>query len=155
MTESVFVTRSEAETELLVKKMAQALFPGTFIALNGELGAGKTAFVRALAQGMGIEQVSSPSFVIVQEYDAKLPLFHFDVYRLSDSGELYDIGFADYQARGGVICMEWPERVSDVLPEERLDVWIDGSGEQERTITFCAHGEKHAALLRPLTEKKA
>ncbi len=151
----MFVTHSEEETELLARKMAKVLFPGAFIALNGELGAGKTAFVRALAQGMGIDRVSSPSFVIVQEYDALLPLFHFDVYRLSDSGELYDIGFADYQARGGVICMEWPERVADVLPEERLDVWIEGSGEQERKITFRACGEKHGALLAPLLEKEA
>lgn len=149
-----FRTNSEEETEHLAQKMAEALFPGAFFALNGDLGAGKTAFVRALARAMGIDDVSSPSFLVVQEYEGPLPLYHFDVYRLSDCDELYDIGFADYQARNGVICMEWPERVFEVLPSERMDIWIAGSGEQEREFTFCAHGEKHRMLLGPLMELK-
>ena len=128
---------SEAQTEAIGAQLAQSLKPGTVIAFTGDLGAGKTAFTRGLVQGLGIDQrVTSPTFTIVNEYEGgRLPLFHFDMYRLESSDELFDIGWEDYLARGGICAVEWSERVADVL-EDALRVDIRrGEGDNERIIT--------------------
>lgn len=110
-------THSPEQTETLGKKLAGLLRPGDVIAYYGDLGAGKTAFTRGIAAGLGVkEPVTSPTYTIVNEYlSGKLPLFHFDMYRLSSSDELFDIGWEDYLARGGVCAVEWSENVEDAL----------------------------------------
>lgn len=107
-------------------------------AFTGSLGLGKTAFTRGLARGLGCRgRVTSPTFTIVNEYEGRTPLFHFDMYRLGSSDELFDIGWDDYLARGGVCAVEWSERVSDALPEDTIFVDIARTDEHEdwRTIT--------------------
>ena len=113
------ITKSPEQTELLGKKLAELLRPGDVIASYGDLGAGKTAFTRGLAVGLGIrEAVTSPTYTIVNEYlSGRMPLFHFDMYRLSSSEELFDIGWEDYLARGGVCAVEWSENVADALTD--------------------------------------
>ena len=113
------ITKSPEQTELLGKKLAELLRPGDVIAYYGDLGAGKTAFTRGLAAGLGIrEAVTSPTYTIVNEYlCGRMPLFHFDMYRLSSSEELFDIGWEDYLARGGVCAVEWSENVADALTD--------------------------------------
>ena len=134
-----FTTHSAAETEALGERLAARLTGGEVIAYTGDLGAGKTAFTRGLARGLGITyRVTSPTFTIVNEYEGgRLPLFHFDMYRLSSSDELYDIGWEDYLARGGVCAVEWSEIVSDALEENeliRVDIKNE-CGNDDRTIT--------------------
>lgn len=113
------ITKSPEQTELLGKKLAAFLRPGDVIAYYGDLGAGKTAFTRGLAVGLGIQEcVTSPTYTIVNEYlSGRMPLFHFDMYRLSSSEELFDIGWEDYLARGGVCAVEWSENVADALTD--------------------------------------
>ena len=113
------ITKSPEQTEALGKKLAELLRPGDVIAYYGDLGAGKTAFTRGIAAGLGIqESVTSPTYTIVNEYlSGRMPLFHFDMYRLSSSDELFDIGWEDYLARGGVCAVEWSENVKDALTD--------------------------------------
>lgn len=129
-------THCEAETEAVGEALAQRLYPGAVLAFAGDLGAGKTAFTRGLARGLGIAaRVTSPTFTIVNEYEGgRLPLFHFYLYRLGSSEELFDIGWEDYLRRGGICAVEWSERVSDAL-EGVITIEIRrGEGENERVI---------------------
>ena len=127
-----FITSSEGETEDLGRRLGQRLEPGAVIAFTGGLGAGKTAFVRGLARGLGItDRVTSPTFTIVNEYEGgRLPLFHFDMYRLGSSEELFEIGWEDYLARRGVCAVEWSENVADALEEDAIRIEI-GRGETD------------------------
>ena len=111
------VTKSPEQTERLGRKLSELLRPGDVIAYYGDLGAGKTAFTRGVAAGLGVrDSVTSPTYTIVNEYlSGRMPLFHFDMYRLSSSDELFDIGWEDYLARGGVCAVEWSENVADAL----------------------------------------
>ena len=130
-----YVTNSEAETEALGARLAPRLEPGTVIAFTGDLGAGKTAFTRGLARGLGVtERVTSPTFTIVNEYEGgRLPLFHFDLYRLGSSDELFDIGWEDYLSRGGVCAVEWSENAA--LEEDTVSVEIRrGETDSQRVI---------------------
>ena len=129
---------SVQETEALGRALAQHLTPGTVVAFTGDLGAGKTAFVRGMAQGLGIAQrVTSPTFAIVNEYEGgRLPLFHFDMYRLNSADDLFDIGWEDYLSRGGVCAVEWSENVIDALPEDTVWVRIAREGDTGRSITI-------------------
>ncbi len=133
----VFITNSPQETENVGQALAEKLKPGTVIAYEGDLGAGKTAFTRGLARGLGAaERVTSPTYTIVNEYvSGRLPLFHFDMYRLGSSDELFDIGWEDYLQRGGVCAVEWSENVRDAL-EDALTVRIEKTGEDSRKITI-------------------
>lgn len=134
-----YLTRSAAETELLGARLAARLLPGDVIAYQGDLGAGKTAFTRGLARGLGIrEAVTSPTYTIVNEYpQGRLPLFHFDMYRLRDAEELFDLGWEDYLARNGVCAVEWSENVLEAL-EDPITVAIskDPMDENVRRITI-------------------
>ena len=133
-----FVTEREQETEALGERLAGRLAPGAVVAFTGDLGAGKTAFTRGLARGLGIaERVTSPTFTVVNEYEGgRLPLFHFDMYRLGSSDELFDIGWEDYLSRGGVCAVEWSENVSDALEEDTIFVKIRrGASEGQRIVT--------------------
>ena len=134
-----YQTNGPLETERLGQALANALYAGAVIAFTGDLGAGKTAFTRGLARGLGVTgQVTSPTFTIVNEYEqARLPLFHFDMYRLSSSDELFDIGWEDYLARGGVCAVEWSENVADALEEDCIRVDIRrGARDDQRVITI-------------------
>ena len=131
-------THSAAETEALGETLAARLHGGDVVAYRGGLGMGKTAFTRGLARGLGYEgRVTSPTFTIVNEYMGRRPLFHFDMYRLGDSEELFDIGWEDYLDRGGVCAVEWSENVSDALPQDTIYVEIRREAEQDsRVITI-------------------
>lgn len=145
-----FVTRSAEETQALGARIAEFLFPGAFIALTGGLGAGKTAFSQGLGRGLGIKGVTSPTFTILQEHEGRLPLYHFDAYRLENAQGLYDIGFLEYASGSGVILMEWPQNVPQALPKARLDIIVEGSGDLPRTITLRATGSRYQAVLSAL-----
>lgn len=132
-------TESAEQTEALGAILAQRLQGGEIIAYTGDLGAGKTAFTRGLARGLGItERVTSPTFNIVNEYDSgRLPLFHFDMYRLGSSDELYDIGWEDYLSRGGVCAVEWSEIVADAIEGNVIRVDLkNGNTPESRNITI-------------------
>ena len=133
-----YITNGEGETEDLGCRLGRALEPGAVIAYTGDLGAGKTAFTRGLARGLGIpDRVTSPTFTIVNEYEGgRLPLFHFDMYRLGSADELYDIGWEDYLARGGVCAVEWSEIVRDALEPGCIRVDLRrGERDGQRRIT--------------------
>ena len=132
-----FLSHSEAETEALGQRLTAVLFPGAVVAYEGGLGMGKTAFTRGLARGLGYNgRVTSPTFTIVNEYEGgRLPLFHFDMYRLSSADELFDIGWEDYLTRGGVCVVEWSENVVDAL-EDPIIVRIEHTGGNGRRITI-------------------
>ena len=137
-----YYSKSEAETEALGAALAPHLSPGTVIAFTGDLGAGKTAFTRGLARGLGItDRVTSPTYTIVNEYAGKIPLIHFDMYRLGSSEELFDIGWEDYLDRGGILAVEWSERVEDAL-EDALHIAVRRDPEREsgRFITMEGGG---------------
>ena len=128
-------TRSEKETEALGERLAKCLRAGAVVALYGDLGAGKTAFVRGMARGLDIrESVSSPTFTIVNEYPGDPALFHFDMYRLKNAEELYGIGWEDYLDRNGICVTEWSERIEEALPEDAVRVTIERLGDSERSI---------------------
>ena len=132
-----FITHSPMETEQLGQKLGQTLPAGTVIAYRGDLGAGKTAFTRGLARGLGItDPVTSPTYTIVNEYlNGRLPLFHFDMYRLHSADDLFDIGWDDYLERGGICAVEWSENVTEAM-EDALTVTIQKIGEESRKITL-------------------
>ena len=141
-----FITDSPRQTENLGEALGKILLPGTVIAYLGDLGAGKTAFTRGLARGLGYrEPVTSPTYTIVNEYlGGRLPLFHFDMYRLRSADDLFDIGWEDYLDRGGVCAVEWSENVADAM-EDAVTVRIEKTGDESRRITIEG-GEEIAAL---------
>ena len=130
-----FITHDPLETEQVGQALGQVLTPGTILAYEGDLGAGKTAFTRGLARGLGCtEQVTSPTYTIVNEYlSGRLPLFHFDMYRLHSADDLWDIGWEDYLERGGVCAVEWSENVTEAM-EDAITVRIEKLGEDSRRI---------------------
>ena len=132
-----FITNSPEETEALGAALGKRLPAGTVIAYRGDLGAGKTAFTRGLARGLGCtEQVTSPTYTIVNEYlGGRLPLFHFDMYRLSSADDLFDIGWEDYLDRGGVCAVEWSENIAEAMAGA-VTVAIEKLGENTRRITI-------------------
>ena len=141
-----FLTKSPEETENIGAALGKIVTPGTVIAYEGDLGAGKTAFTRGLARGLGCsDTVTSPTYTIVNEYlSGRLPLFHFDMYRLRSSDDLWDIGWEDYLDRGGVCAVEWSENVADAM-EDAVRVRIEKTGEEERRI-ILEGGEALAAF---------
>ena len=143
-----YLTHNEIETEALGETLARVLRPGTVVAYTGDLGAGKTAFTRGLARGLGCpERVTSPTYTVVNEYEGRLPLFHFDLYRLEGEDALYDIGWEDYLDRGGVCAVEWSERAEAALPRETVWVSIRRCAESEdwRRITIEGRAGDEAA----------
>ena len=142
-----YITRSASETEQLGARLAERLLPGDVIALRGGLGAGKTAFTRGLARGLGIEDpVTSPTYTIVDEYSqGRLPLFHFDMYRLRSAEELFDLGWEDYLDRGGVCAVEWSENVWEAL-EDPIVVSIERDPEDDGLRRITITGGRHEDL---------
>ena len=137
-----YMTNAPEETEALGEKLAKLLRPGTVLAYLGDLGAGKTAFTRGLARGLGCrETVTSPTYTIVNEYlGGRLPLFHFDMYRLTSSDDLWDIGWEDYLDRQGVCAVEWSENVPEAMAGA-LTVRIEKLGDSVRRITIDGGAE--------------
>src|SRR6187200_3671251 len=128
-------------TTRLGRALASVARPGDLVCLWGDLGAGKTHLAKAFGAGLGVTgTITSPSFILMAEYDGRLPLFHIDLYRLADATDVLAGGLIDDRQSGGVTLIEWPDRLGPALPAERLDVIIDGSGEEPRSITVRAHG---------------
>ena len=138
-----YTAKTESDMLALGEQIAEACDRRGFIALYGDLGAGKTVFARGVARVFGVDHVSSPTFTIVCEYPTEPKLYHFDAYRLSDADELYAIGFSDYLRDDSLILMEWANLVADALPKDRLDVTIEGSGMTERTVTIEPRGQHY------------
>ena len=142
-----------AATENLGRHLGSLLFPGTVIGLVGPLGAGKTQLVRAIAQGLGLTNsrvVTSPTFVLIQEYEARLPIYHFDAYRLRSADEFLDLGVLEYFEADGVCLIEWADRVTATLPSDHLWVQMAVTGENCRRLTITGCGERSEALVRRL-----
>ena len=133
-----WITHSREETEALGARLASALPEGRVVAFTGDLGAGKTAFVSGMARALGVEErVTSPTFTIVNEYEGgRLPLFHFDMYRLDSADELFHIGWEDYLARGGICAVEWSENVEDAFFGDEWRLTIEKLSETQRRITI-------------------
>lgn len=141
MDEYKVVTHSENETISTAQNIESEKFPNMVICLNGDLGSGKTLFTKGFAQAMGIDDITSPTFTIIKEYQGELMLYHMDVYRLEDSNE--DIGIEEYYDRGGVTIIEWSDMIEERLPEERLEIKFKITGENTRTLIFTPYGEKY------------
>ena len=132
-----FQTHSPEETEGVARAVAKKLRPGDVLAFRGGMGAGKTAFVRGLADGLGVSgEVASPTYALVNEYPGPVPLYHFDMYRIDSSDDLYTTGFFDYLEMGGILAIEWSEKIPDALPGEAITVTIAQDGGDGRTITI-------------------
>jgi len=147
-----------AGTSRLGRALADALFPGAVIALIGPLGAGKTHLVKAIAEGLGIANpavVNSPTFVLIQEYDARLPIYHFDAYRLATANEFADLGPEEYFRGHGVSLVEWADKVPECLPVEHLEVRIVPMGETSRRFDMTARGTRYVELLSNLRAEPA
>lgn len=136
--QTVFTSTSPEDTQAAGERLAHTLASGDVIALTGELGAGKTCFVQGLARGLGATTwATSPTFVLINEYRARLAIHHVDAYRVSGPAEMIDIGLLDLIDADGVTVIEWPERVRPLLPARTIEVTIEGLGDDPRTITIC------------------
>ena len=146
------VTHSPEETAHLAGTIGKIIREGTVICLDGELGVGKTLFVRALARTLGVERdVTSPTFNLMNIYEAACPIVHFDLYRITSEEELEDIGFYEYaEATEGIVLIEWAEKFPDAMPADHLSVRIEALNDEERQFTFVAKGKKSRALLEEL-----
>ena len=144
------VCKTEQQTEDLGRRLMRALPVPSFVALYGDLGAGKTALVRGMGAEAGTSEVRSPTFTIVHEYETSPRLIHFDAYRLSDAEELFAIGFDEYLAQDAVIVLEWAERVPEALPRERLELRLAGSGEDPREIALIPLGARYESVVNAL-----
>ncbi|MFH0771484.1 MAG: tRNA (adenosine(37)-N6)-threonylcarbamoyltransferase complex ATPase subunit type 1 TsaE [Candidatus Omnitrophota bacterium] len=135
----VVVTKNPKETVELGERIAKRLKLGDVVALSGDLGAGKTTFVKGIAKGLGVKdygRVNSPSFVLVKEYKGRIPLFHFDVYRLENLKDIEDIGYEDYLGRKGVVVIEWAKKMERILPKDHLDISFKIKSENERVVSI-------------------
>jgi len=142
-----------AATEALGRQLAALLLPGAVVALVGPLGAGKTHLVRAIAEGLGVTDsrvVTSPTFVLIQEYNARLPIYHFDAYRLHSEAEFDDLGTQEYYDSGGVCLIEWADRVPGSLPPEHLRITLEPTGPTSRRVTLEAAGSRYEHILQQL-----
>jgi tRNA threonylcarbamoyladenosine biosynthesis protein TsaE len=147
-----FVAEDESQTQSLGLGIAAALQSGDVVGLVGNLGAGKTRLVKAIAGGLGTnpDEVTSPTFVLIQEYAGRLNLYHFDTYRLADSDEFLELGADELLYGDGVCIVEWSDRVADVLPDDILRIQIEHVGETIRHFKFRASGRRSAELLRQI-----
>jgi tRNA threonylcarbamoyladenosine biosynthesis protein TsaE len=143
----------QAATEALGRRLGENLFAGAVVALVGPLGAGKTHLVRAIAEGLGVapRAVSSPTFVLVQEYRGRLPVCHFDAYRLNGAGDFLDLGAHEYMEGEGVCLIEWADRVADCLPAEHLRLTLTVTGETTRRLLIEGSGQRYEELLAALS----
>lgn len=149
-------TSCEPETEKLGRSLATTLFPGAVVGLVGPLGAGKTRLVRAIAAGLNIRDprlVTSPTFVLIQEYDADVPIYHFDAYRLKSEAEFIDLGVHEYFQGDGICLVEWADKVASCLPDERLMISIEVTGPGNRRFHFSPIGKAYVEMIGRITGK--
>ena len=147
------VSRSADETKEIGRAIGGAVEAGTLILLIGQLGAGKTTLTQGLADGLGVTAYTkSPSFVLVNEYEGRLPLFHMDLYRIDDPAEAWELGLDDYLGRDGVLAIEWADRATSIFPEDRLEIHIEYLSDSERQLTVTASGPLSAQALSGLPE---
>ena len=144
----------EGDTARLGAMLAESLPPGTTVALYGTLGAGKTRLVQAIAEGAGVDrrQVTSPTFVLIQEYHGRRPVYHFDAYRIASEAEFLDLGPEEYFERDGLTLIEWADRVEGCLPRERVAVRIEVTGPETRRFEVLAVGQRYEAVIDRLAE---
>ena len=137
-------THSDAETIEIAENLEAEKFPNMVICLNGDLGSGKTVFTKGFAGAMAIDDVTSPTFNIIKEYNGELPLYHMDVYRTN--GKIEGLGIEEYFDKGGVTIIEWAEMIEDILPNERLDITFKITGENNRVMVITPHGDKYISV---------
>ena len=151
----ILQSKSEIQTEAIGRLLGEKLFRGSFITLSGELGAGKTVFVRGLARGLQIDgPVRSPSFILMNQYEnGRLPLYHFDIYRLSHVDDMNMLGYEEYFYGNGVSVVEWPQLITELLPKERLDIEILYLDDESREIRFEAYSPSYKTLLKDMVKE--
>jgi tRNA threonylcarbamoyladenosine biosynthesis protein TsaE len=150
----VFEVPDLTGTEAFGRRLGELLFPGAVVALVGTLGAGKTHLTRAVAEGLNVRNpaaVNSPTFVLIQEYAARLPIYHFDTYRLTGAREFAELGADEYLCGDGVCLIEWADKVEPALPADHLRIEIEALTRFARRFSICATGERHAAVLARLS----
>jgi tRNA threonylcarbamoyladenosine biosynthesis protein TsaE len=149
-----FHTTTADDTRVLAERLGRLLQPNDVLCLIGDLGVGKTTFTQGLALGLGLppdEPVNSPTFTLIAEHHGgRLSLYHFDVYRLLDSSGLYDLAFDEYLDAGGVVVIEWANKIADALPDDRVDITLTAAGENERMLIMTAQGERAYSVLQRL-----
>ena len=154
-TKLVIETSSPEQTEAVGNRLGRLLEPGDVVTLSGELGGGKTCFVRGVVASLAPaskELVASPTFAILNEYPGQPPVLHYDCYRLRGSDDAIELGFEE-QLSGNAVCLiEWPERIAAILPDERLEVLFEYSGETQRTISILPHGYRGIKLVEQLAD---
>ena len=148
MEEYKITVHSDNETIAIAQNIESEKFPGMVICLNGDLGSGKTVFAKGFAHAMGIEEITSPTFTIIKEYNGELPLYHMDVYRIEDTNE--ELGIEEYFEKGGVTIIEWADLIKDYLPEERLDIKFKIVDENTRVIVLNPHGDKYINICEAI-----
>lgn len=148
MEEYKITVHSDNETIAIAQNIESEKFPGMVICLNGDLGSGKTVFAKGFAHAMGIEEITSPTFTIIKEYNGELPLYHMDVYRIEDTNE--ELGIEEYFDKGGVTIIEWANMIKDILPEERLDIKFKIVDENTRVIVLNPHGDKYINICEAI-----
>ncbi len=144
---------SAEETFTVGKALGALLFPGDLVAFSGDLGAGKTCSVQGIAMGLGVEdrsQITSPTFTLIQEYQGRLPIYHFDVYRLTHSDEMYDLGYEEYFYGEGVTLVEWAERIETFLPQDCLHMHLHIETDLSRTLRFRSNGDRYLQIIELL-----
>ena len=148
----LFVADSLEKTNFLGRELAFLVLPGDLIALSGELGAGKTTFVKALAASLGIaeDDVSSPSYTLLNEYAGQIPMYHFDLYRLEGADDVDDLGFDEYMEGDGLAVVEWADVAPQILPSEYLEIKIMISGEESRDLELKGIGERYVKIVERL-----
>lgn len=150
---AVITTNSPEETAALGRRLGELLCPGDFIALTGELGAGKTQFVRGVAEGVGVDPaipITSPTFTLMNAYEGRIPLYHFDLYRIAGAADLAELGFAEYFYGAGTCIVEWSERLSREIPPERLVIAFSHEGDISRRLEFTPVGKRGADIIAGL-----
>ncbi len=147
------ISQQVAETRTLGARLGLLLQSGDFVTLHGDLGAGKTHFAQGVAQGLAVPaeyRVTSPTYTVLNIYPGRLPLYHFDLYRLSGSAEIVELGFEEYFYGDGVCLVEWAERLGNECPADHLEISFSYGGEEQRVIRFTAAGERSETLLQQL-----
>ena len=149
----IIITKSPAETKNLGKGVSKLVKPGDLLAFYGELGAGKTCFIQGISLGLEVKDyVTSPSFTIINEYQGKVPIYHFDLFRLDNAEEILELGYEEYFYGEGLTVIEWAEKIEQLLPKEHLKIEIKFKDRYERTISFISQGDRFDKFLKELSK---
>ncbi len=147
------ITKNPEKTKNLGKEISKIIKPGDLLAFYGELGAGKTCFIQGISLGLEIKDyVTSPSFTIINEYQGKIPIYHFDLFRLDNAEEILELGYEEYFYGEGLTVIEWAEKIEQLLPKEHLKIDIKFKDRYERTISFISQGDRFDKFLKELSK---